>query len=916
MHLWLKTNARQVNDEKLATHYYNPTKTYYDIPLECNQDFWINYCDSINKGCNPNLSEYLGNQKAVQLGYDIKIIFENQQVSKNPQNIIDLVKSIDSYIITINGIIQNMMTYHFKRTDAGSEYITCYLRRGIERVLIWDENRVTFNGKLIFPYARIGTEYILLFYHLVVNQIQIQFEGMSNLTIPPLNGLDTLIQPMNNEVRELYGSSLKDDIEPLQLYAIYGYVLTDVLKQYNIKEVLIPGLHRDVLDQRLSEEVLQSKTADYTLKYWLPLFLSTGFHYVPLEFLGSTSNMSWEMPKVNMTTIREGGEELTLLEKTKKLLGFISHKRADRYWSWIDIGQALYTVDQGREGLTMWKSFTTQSDFHDEADCDELWYTFSENNSVNIETLEYFAFKDNPGSYNAYRETEIREAINAAIQLPEDVPIARAFKACFPHEFICANHDKSEWYYYEQNRWVNVDGNSMLMVYINDKFQPKIEAVRADISQKVVESRDRNFKSRHENTLTLIADLIRKLNRTGAKESLCRELRVHYRCPKFYKMKDMNRSYMATPSGVIDVRGGKAIVRPGKPQDYITRTTRFAYPHDFTWNTPVVRNVVKYIRQVFRITALREYFWRFATSLLYGGNNDKIFPIFSGQGNNSKSILVRLFEAAFGSYAVKLPTALITEKRTGADVATPSLIYANGAKVAFLQEPNKNDIIQSGTVKELSGNDTMYGRDLFQKGSQIIEIDVTFVPILITNKIPMIPDCQQAIWERTRVLEFLSVWAKNASENEDEQFEKGIFKLNRFFDRDIPIMAPAFLWLLVHKYGEYNDRGLDDPAEVLQATENFRVQNNFYIHFTRDNIKPVLDKEGNPDNNAFVTLDEAFNCFRRWYGDQMYRLKVPNKTEFKENIEIVWKSKGSPENKWFGIQLNTPAATLQDLLSV
>ena len=289
--------------------------------------------------------------------------------------------------------------------------------------------------------------------------------------------------------------------------------------------------------------------------------------------------------------------------------------------------------------------------------------------------------------------------------------------------------------------------------------------------------------------------------------------------------------------------------------------------------------------------------------LLYSGNIDKIFPIWTGEGNNSKSILVRLIETALGSYAVKLPYTLITETDKDSNRATPALIHSRGAKVAFLQEPNKNRPIQSGPVKEITGHDTMYVRDLFQKGSKIVEMEITIVPILVTNRIPDIPDCQPAVWERTNVIEFSSRWGRDAPEDPKDQYVQGLFKINRFFDREIPKMAPAFLWIMAQKYEDYIQNGLDPPDDVLQATENFRVSNNKFIHFTRDCINQVVDINGQIDLEARLDLNQLYEAYRKWYLDQQFKEKVDNKSQFRENLEMVWRQKADGNNSWGGISL-------------
>lgn len=920
MDIFSRSFYQQTPNPSKATHFHNVAKTYLDIPISSQRDFWLNYCESVNDGHNPYICEMVTSRDAVQLAYKLKFIFERQRVPYQSSIVTNLVDSIDQYIQHIIGTIQTLIGHYFEEGEPNNGRIACYLRNEIDRTLIWKDNTVEYNGKIIFPYAHVRKEYINKFYHYIINQLQIRSDNASDhLPIDPINGFDTLITPINDNFLELYGSSVNDDVPPLKLYECYGLLNTDIKTTFNISGIFNPTLHSVVSQGLITPDVISLKMQEKGINYWLPLFFSAGFYNIPLKAKEGMTLTNMEVPNINLTIIKEGGESLTKLEKARQLLTHISVTRVDKYWSWIDIGQALNTVDCGEEGLRLWKWFTTQSDFKTEYDCELMWPTFDGiTKDVDIETLEYFASKDNPENYANFSKIEEDTAILKAIQLQEHTPIARAFKKCFPHDFICTNYDANEWYFYGDHRWIRIDGTSTLMLYINEKFQNILEKKQAEISNKIAVSKDPDFKIKNQGLVTAIGQLIAKLSKNGFKEGLCKELKIYYKKDNFGRLKDMRPEYMATPSGVIDLRGGVPSVRPGKPQDYITKSTKYAYPHNFTWNSPAVLETIKYLKQVFRSKTLYDYMLRFGASLLLSGNNNKIFPIFSGEGNNSKSIFVRIIECAFGSYAVKLPTSLITEKRTGADQATPTLIHSQGAKVAFLQEPNSRDVIQSGTVKELTGGvDTLYVRDLFQKGSAIVEMDVTIVPILIANKIPVIPDCQEAIWNRTNVVKFTSTWTSSAPASPEQQMIEGLFPIDKFFDRKIPMMAPALLWIFVQSYEAYAspDGGLNSPQEVLEATENFRVSNNFYIHYFRDSVKPVLTVNGLPDTTAEVTLDELFNTFRKWYHDQEFRTKMPTKTEFKENYEKVTKCKASPENKWFGIRLNTQANAMASLLS-
>ena len=65
----------------------------------------------------------------------------------------------------------------------------------------------------------------------------------------------------------------------------------------------------------------------------------------------------------------------------------------------------------------------------------------------------------------------------------------------------------------------------------------------------------------------MITDLIKRLSRNPLKDRVCRKLKIYYHMGKFTTYMDMNPNYTATNNGIIDLRGGRYTIRPGKPED-------------------------------------------------------------------------------------------------------------------------------------------------------------------------------------------------------------------------------------------------------------------------------------------------------------------------------------------------------------
>ena len=88
------------------------------------------------------------------------------------------------------------------------------------------------------------------------------------------------------------------------------------------------------------------------------------------------------------------------------------------------------------------------------------------------------------------------------------------------------------------------------------------------------------------------------------------------------------------------------------------------------------------------------------------------FIVHHNCGGNGKSKLIELFELAFGDYCGKMPVTLITQKRAASNACTPELIKNKGKRLVTLQEPDEDEKIHVGAMKELTGGDKIQARGL------------------------------------------------------------------------------------------------------------------------------------------------------------------------------------------------------------
>ena len=137
--------------------------------------------------------------------------------------------------------------------------------------------------------------------------------------------------------------------------------------------------------------------------------------------------------------------------------------------------------------------------------------------------------------------------------------------------------------------------------------------------------------------------------------------------------------------------------------------------------------------------------------------------IWTGIGGNGKSKLIELLRKCIGDYACTLPVALITQKRGRAEGATPALAATQGKRFACLQEPEGDETINVGLMKELTGGDTIIARKMY---AEPVEFKPQFKMLLTCNILPDIKSSDRGTWRRVRAVEFTSVFTDNPDPND------------------------------------------------------------------------------------------------------------------------------------------------------
>jgi len=316
--------------------------------------------------------------------------------------------------------------------------------------------------------------------------------------------------------------------------------------------------------------------------------------------------------------------------------------------------------------------------------------------------------------------------------------------------------------------------------------------------------------------------------------------------------------------------------------------TKVEYDDTFTWDSPQVVKCMGWMAQTFPDLSLKKHFLKFAASCIKGRNSDKIFPIFTGEGNNSKSMIVKLFMQTFGDYAIKFDVSNVTSRNNNPGAASPHLARAKSVRLGFMDEAADDVPLHKETIKIAVGGDSRYVRKLHDNGG---DIEVFLKLILSCNKVPIIPKADTATKNRVKIFPFLGTWTSDLTKLNNPH----TYEMNEKFEDDIPAMVPAFMWILAQYFPIYSIEKLKDPEIVTKHTEDYWKDNDVYAQFAGDCVVVSNDKTNK------VSFAEMFVKFRAWWKDAFDGVKVTEKSVVKRDLQLRW---GPLVGKyWLGICL-------------
>lgn len=822
---------------------YQGIKGRYNVPPKKLDSFWYLYCKLVHEGRELYIGEHIKETMPVFLNF--KFIFNEKLEFYYETDFIGLL------IFHIQQVLLNLLEI------SDGNVICCILEPDED---IENDSEVVVYFRLQFPYCRVDVQTFKLLREKIISTIESE-NILKYLNSRPKNNV-FITNNFNELTIPLYRSCIDKESQELRLTHIFPKLtMNDIDKpeELSVADVFSIENHLHFRQGLLSTELIQEDK-----EFLLPLFLSVNFNSI--------------ISVLKIETTAKIIKHDSIQDIASSLLSLVSKIRIKDEYEWINIGAALYHTYKGSdEGLRLWHNFS--SDYYSFEKCQELYQTFEPLNYLTYKTIGFYARSDNPKLYNEWHRTWVLDALKQATSLTH-VDVAEYIYRLLWIDFCSSNKN---WYYYNNNKWIYDDNGNHLNNVIND-------FVIRDI-KSFLESLEESQENNNEDLTLSLNKMLTRLKNNTFKSSVKKELISKFHDKNFSAYENKLTFITCIKNGVIQVHKNKAYFRPGKPEDYVTKCSDIIFRQTLSIKSILVKQCYDWLEKVFPIPSLLDYFLKISASALRGKNSEKKFYVLTGAGDNSKSMIKKLFELTFGTYLVNLPTSLIFRKRTVSSAPTPELVQCKGAKIAFLQEPDRDENFQTGIIKELTGGDMFFARTLHDTGSNI---EPTFILFLMCNQIPSIDHYEKAFSNRLRIIPFLSTWVKDAPEDENEQKKLRLFKADNSFVEKIPLLAPAFLWILLNYFDKYCDEGLKEPKEVTEYTRKYWEENNMYRQFFNECIIKV---EG-----SFLNISESYNSFKRWMQESYPKALIPNKMLYKEQMCYILGN--SDRNGWHNYSLN------------
>lgn len=475
----------------------------------------------------------------------------------------------------------------------------------------------------------------------------------------------------------------------------------------------------------------------------------------------------------------------------------LSLERCNDYTDWLNIGVALHSVFEGsEEGLALWDEWSKPGDTYKPDSCSRKWESFG-GEGRNVGSLIFEAKEDSDAfvavweSYKADRRIERLAERSKDIQ-NTDYGNAQRLVALYGHDL---RYDPTHkiWWAWDERLW-RAGEDVHVMRYAKATAKAMYgEAANTKNDTRRQALAKHAYKSETASSLKAMVELAKS------------ETDIEADISEF----DLHPHLLNVGNGVVDLRTGKLL--PHSRDMMLSNCTPIEY--DPNAKCPVFEG---FLSRIFTGNiGLIDYIRRAIGYSLTGETSEHCFFICHGDGANGKSTLLEAIHFLLGDLAATVRTEVLMKHRfTSQSGHNDDVANLHGKRFVAAAETESGHELAASLIKSLTGGDTISASRKYGRG---FSFKPQFKIWIAANHKPEIPDTDEGIWRRIRMIPFTERIPEN---------ERDLKLAERLRSESQGILA----WAVRGSVAWYSG-GLGSSPDVDRATLSYRSEQDTVARF-------------------------------------------------------------------------------------
>ena len=765
-----------------------------------------------------------------------------------------------------------------------------------KKTLVYKEEKKLYkNGfHILIPSIKLSRQAKKLIFHELLNDKKLQdiFRSMFN------NDLKETFDSGSYSVPTFFMYNCKENsTEPYELLHIYKVTYSD-------------GLQLDILNKEnilktynIITELSLNFDSDLIVKKYYDL--QDVYHARIIESESQSNKFEEEREHVISTfnTFESYVDEYLSYYK-KIVLDILDIKRAEDRNMWRDTIFAIANINPGLRSafkpIAELFSMRCENKWN-RNEFEKIWNEATNSTSENKLTLKsiiYWANIDNKEKFKKLTDKDIINTIELDVYNSDNrildgtlyqFQFAHYLNHLFKQKFVydIDNNGKGKWYEFvldndchdvgEIYKWREEIKPDSLIMYLSNKLPQTINKVILKAEDRIRNNPDNEKENEYVVFRTKnLKNSAKDLYKSAFKDGIIKEAEKFFRVRGFLKKLNSDQNTMGVGNGVLELSENPKLVKDyhSYPISLYTET----YYEPYNKNNPNTIRLLKVLLDLFPEDEMDafHYVMYYLASCLDGKPKDSIILILTGSGSNGKSFFAELVKSIMGQYGAKMAMSFLTETRGKSAGADEQLMLLKNARLAYYSETDKNEVLNTAKLKEITSQETLSGRGIFEKQTNFRP---TCSHMVTTNYQFSIKTTDHGIWRRIVTYSFKMKFDDNPDPNNKYE-KKNDPTIAKEFSFN-PELKKSFLSILVEYYKDLyiNHNGMLKnimKPTIDKETSEYRNQ--------EDIINRFIDEYCIYSPNSTICLSELIDKYEMWYENNISKNHVPEKMEISNQL--------------------------------